>query len=319
MIFFLLDSIDWLRVSNVRQVQRIFHEGILMRYNKIVVLICFLGISAFIVYFLIRIEDSERKKLAAIVPIDLPYKWIGDINKTPISEPSGVTYHPIRKTLFIVDDGGFIHEIRLDGTSIQGKSFQERDLEGITTDPTTGQIYVAVEDEEVILEIDPETLTLQREFMINRIFEGKSLLKKGGMGIEAITFVPDTSHPEGGTFWIGNQSFSRKPDGEPSIVCEVNVPLRTSNLKKTEAPIIGFFEMGLLDISGLTYDAQADTLILISDTTNLMVELKRDGTVLHRYLLPGDDQEGVTLDGLGYMYIAQESGQVIKLADSRLR
>ncbi len=290
-----------------------------MRYNKIVVLICFLGISAFIVYFLIRIEDSERKKLAAIVPIDLPYNWIGDINKTPISEPSGVTYHPIRKTLFIVDDGGFIHEIRLDGTSVQGKSFQERDLEGVTTDPTTGRIYVAVEDEEVILEIDPETLTLQREFKINRVFEGKSLLKKGGMGIEAITFVPDTSHPEGGTFWIGNQSFSRKPDGERSIVCEVNVPLRSSSLKKTEALIIGFFEMGLLDISGLTYDAQADTLILISDTTNLMVELKRDGTVLHRYLLPGDDQEGVTLDGLGYMYIAQESGQVIKLADSRLR
>lgn len=290
-----------------------------MRHNKIVVLFSFLGISALMVYFLIRIEDSERRKQAALVPIELPYTWIGDINKTPIAEPSGVTYHPFRKTLFIVDDGGFIYEIRSDGTAIQKKSLQGRDLEGITTDPTTGWLYTAVEDEEVILEINPQTLTIQREFKVNRIFEGKSLLKEGGMGIEAITFIPDTSHPEGGTFWIGNQSFSRKPGGEPSIVCEVNVPLRTSNSKKTEATIVRFFELSLLDISGLTYDAQADSLVLISDTTNLLVELKRDGTVLHRYLLPGDDQEGVTLDGLGYMYIAQESGQVIKLADSRLR
>lgn len=287
--------------------------------NKILVLFCFLVISASIVYFLIRIEDSERKEQAALVPIDLPYTWIGDINKTPIAEPSGVTYHPSRKTLFVVDDGGFIHEIRSDGTAIQNRSLQERDLEGITVDPTTGLIYVAVEDEEAILEINPNTLALQREFKVNRVFEGKSILKKGGMGIEAISFVPNASHPEGGTFWVGNQSFSRKPDGERSIVCEVLVPLRTSKASVTEATIIRYFEMGLLDISGLTYDAQSDSLVLISDITNLLVELKRDGTVQHRYLLPGDDQEGVTLDGLGYMYIAQESGQVIKLADSRIR
>ena len=166
------------------------------------------------VYFLIRMEESERKKRAASVPIELPYTWMGNISKTSITEPSGVIYHPQRKTLFVVDDGGYIHEIRLDGTAIQMKSLQARDLEGITTDPTTGQLYAAVEDDESILEIDPQTLTVQREFKINRIFEQKPLLKKGGMGIEAITFVPDTSHPEGGTFWIGNQSFSLKPDGE---------------------------------------------------------------------------------------------------------
>ena len=290
-----------------------------MRNNKIFVLFCFMGISAFMVYFLIRIEDAERKKRAAAIPIELPYTWVGNINKTTIPEPSGVTYHTTRRSLFVVDDGGYIHEIRPDGTVVQTKSLQARDLEGITTNPETGWLYAAVEDEEAILEISPQTLKIHREFKINRSFEGKSLLKKGGMGIEAITFVPDTSHPEGGTFWIGNQSFSRKPDGEPSIICEVVVPLLTSKAVEAEGSIIRFFEMEFLDISGLTYSAKTDSLVLISDTTNLLVELKRDGTLLHRYLLPGDDQEGITLDGLGYMYIAQESGQIIKLADRRLR
>ncbi len=290
-----------------------------MRNNKIFVLFCFMCISAFIVYFLIRIEDAEQKKKAASIPIELPYTWVGNISKTTIAEPSGVTYHPIRRTLFVVDDGGHIHEIRPDGTVIQTKTLQARDLEGITTHPTTGWLYAAVEDEEAILEINPQTLTVRREFKINRTFEGNSLLKKGGMGIEAITFVPDTLHPEGGTFWIGNQSFSRKPDGELSIICEVVAPLLTSDAAEAEANIIRFFEMEFMDISGLAYNTKADSLVLISDTTNLFVELKRDGTLLHRYLLPGDDQEGITLDGLGYMYIAQESGQIIKMADRRLR
>lgn len=290
-----------------------------MRYYRVIVLLSFLGISALIFYFLMRMEDSERKKMASVVPVELPYTWVGNISKTSIAEPSGITYHPIRKTLFVADDGGFIHELNSDGTAIKIMDFKGRDFEGITTHPISGQLYVAVEDEEVILEISPETLAIAREFKINRIFEGKPLLKEGGMGVEAIAFVPDNSHSEGGTFWIGNQTFNLKPSSERSVVCEVEVPLNSSQAKVSDCTIIRFFEMDFVDISGLTYDSQSDTLVLISDTTNLLVELKRDGSMLHRYLLPGKEQEGVTLDGLGYMYISQESGQIIKLADSRLR
>ena len=139
------------------------------------------------------------------------------------------------------------------------------------------------------------------------------------MGIEAIAFVPDTSHPEGGTFWVGNQSFSLKEKDEPSVVCEVVLPLRSETAKKSVGTIINAYKMNFIDISGLAYDPQDDVLLLISDTTNLLVEIKREGTLLSKYLLPGDEQEGVTLDGLGYMYIAQESGEIIKLGDQRLR
>ena len=290
-----------------------------MRANKILILLCFIGICAALVYFLIWLEDSERKKEAGISPEVLPYTRLGSIGKVNIAESSGVTYHPMRRTLFVINDEGYIHEIRPEGTVVRTNALQERDLEGITVNPETGWLYAAVEDEEVILEINPQTLTIRREFKINRDFKGKSILKKGGTGIEAIAFVPDASHPEGGTFWIGNQSFSRKPDGEPSVVCEVTVPLLTSTAQTAEGTILRYFEMNFVDISGLTYDSQADCLVVISDTTNLLVELKRDGTLLGQYLLLGDDQEGVVLDGLGYMYIAQENGQIIKLSDRRLR
>ena len=290
-----------------------------MSYKRVLLVILIISISGLLVYFLVQIDQSATQQTAESRPIPLPYNWIGSITKTQIAEPSGITYHPIRRSLFIADDSGSIHEINLHGTSIQAKGLNELDIEGITINPQTGLLYAAVEDDETIIELEPETLTIQRQFRIGRYFKGELLLKKGGMGIEAIAFVPDASHPEGGTFWVGNQSFSLKAKDEPSVVCEVVVPLRTQTAAVSDVPIINAYKMNFIDISGLAYDPQDDVLVLISDTTNLLVEMNREGTILSKYLLPGDEQEGVTLDGLGYMYIAQESGTIIKLGDRRLR
>ena len=291
-----------------------------MSYKRALIIILITGLSAALVYFLVTVERTVTKRTAASRPVALPYHWLGNISRAGIAEPSGITHHPMRRSLFVADDSGSIWEIdATDGGLVQSKAVNGRDLEGVTVNPATGLLYVAVEDEEAILEIDPGTLAVRREFEITRDFEGRQLLKKGGMGIEAIVFVPDASHREGGTFWVGNQSFSLKPQGEPSVVCEVVVPLRSSQARKAVGTIVRFYEMDFIDISGLAYDGRADCLVLISDTTNLLVELKQDGTVLSRYLLPGDEQEGVVLDGLGYLYIAQESGEVIKWADRRLR
>lgn len=290
-----------------------------MSYKRVLLIFSITIISIALVYFLVQMEQSTMKETAASRPIVLPYNWIGNITQKQIAEPSGITYHPMRRSLFLADDSGSVHEVSLEGRLIQSKGLNGRDIEGMTMDPSTGLVYAAVEDDEMILELAPENLAIQREFRIGRNFKGENLLRKGGMGIEAIAFVPDTSHPEGGTFWVGNQSFSLKAKDEPSVVCEVLVPLRSTTAKQADGAIIGAYKMDFIDISGLAYDAQGDFLILISDTTNLLVELKREGTVLRQYLLPGDEQEGIVLDGLGYMYVAQENGEIIKLADQRLR
>ena len=290
-----------------------------MSYKRGLLIFSITIISIALVYFLIRMEQSATKETVASRPVALPYNWIGSITQTQIAEPSGITYHPTRRSLFLADDSGSVHEVSLEGRLIQSKGLNARDIEGITVDPSTGLLYAAVEGDEVILELEPEHLAIQREFRIGRDFRGEQLLRKGGMGIEAIAFVPDASHPEGGTFWVGNQSFSLKAKDEPSVVCEVVVPLRSTTAKQADGAIIHAYKMNFIDISGLAYDAQGDFLVLISDTTNLLVELKREGTILRQYLLPGDEQEGIVLDGLGYMYVAQENGEIIKLADRRLR
>ena len=70
--------------------------------------------------------------------------------------------------------------------------------------------------------------------------------------------------------------------------------------------------MNAIDISGLTYDIRRNQLVVINDKPNLLQEVGYDGKVLHQYQLPGKGQEGITLDTMGYIYIAQEDGKIIK-------
>ncbi|MEC9256956.1 MAG: SdiA-regulated domain-containing protein, partial [Candidatus Poribacteria bacterium] len=217
---------------------------------------------------------------------------------------------------FIVSDEGNLYEIRTNGSLIRTEFMGQEDLEGITVNPTTGFLYAAVEGEDTIIEIDPSSFKLTRKFLINRNFEGRELLKTGGMGLEAIVFIPNPLHPEGGVFWIGNQSFSLKPNREPSVICEIVIPINSRDMKK-EGEITGFFPSKIIDISGLDYDTSRECLIVVSDTTNLLMEIKLNGDILHQYLLPGSDQEGIALDDLGFVYIAQENGQIIKIEDYR--
>ena len=141
--------------------------------------------------------------------IVFPNTWVGNIDKIEFNEPSGIVFHRARGTLFVVGDGGDICEIETDGTLIQQKHIRRADFEGITYDPSTGLLYVAIEGEEKIVEFEPEGLAEIRAFAIQRTFEGEMRLKPGGSGIEAITFVPDSGHPHGGTFmWRTKVSIS---------------------------------------------------------------------------------------------------------------
>ncbi len=291
--------------------------------KQILILILVVFVSVLLIFLLRQTQRFAHKQnsLYGLAPIQLPHKSIGNIAPIPMRELSGTTYHPQRHTIFAVGDEGDIYEIRTDGGLIRKGLLEQTDIEGVTVHPETGLLYAVVEGDEVILEIAPQTFRVIREFKVNRNFEGRELLKKGGMGLEAIAFIPNAFHPEGGTFWVGNQSFSLKEGKEPSVICEVTVPLLSSkafsDADKIEGQISRFFSLPIIDISGLAYDQERQCLLVMSDTTNLLQEITLDGNVRHQYLIPGHDQEGIVIDRMGFMYIVQENGEIIKLEDLR--
>lgn len=252
--------------------------------------------------------------------IRFPYKWMdvqgygGDIDQQNFVEPSGICFHPIRKTLFVVSDEGEIAEIKTDGTPIFNLKIPG-DLEGVTVNPQSGLLYVIVEGDDIILEFDPDKKEVTRKFPLNREYDGnpnyiEKKEKEYDNGIEAITFVLDEDHPEGGTFYVGNQ-------WDPPCIMEVLVPLKTSQAKTAEARIIRVLPFIIDDPSAMYYDYKTGLLNVISDADNILAEITLDGKLVREYAFLGNDQEGLTRDDEGYLYIAQDSGGIIRVKDLR--
>jgi uncharacterized protein YjiK len=233
-----------------------------------------------------------------------PYQAVDDFGKATSDKLSGIVFYPQRETLFAVTDNGWVIEIKTDGTLIQKKQIRKKaDFEGITYSPTTEMLYVAIEGEEVILEVNPETLEAERDVPIDRMFEGEVLLSPEGNGIEGITFVPASDGATNGSFYLVNQS-NELGGPDPSIVFEVEIDHAES---EPQARIIRYFSVGVTDLSGIHYDPSSSRLLIISDANNLLLEVSMTGQVLGTYPLPGKKQEGITTDGDGFLYIAQDA------------
>ena len=228
-------------------------------------------------------------------------------------EPSGIVYSASRGTLFVVGDEGDICELLLDGTLIGKKHINKADLEGITIDPATGLLYTIKEQSMMILEFHPDSLEPLRQFPIEATFGALIPARKNSnRGIEAITFAPDPGHPSGGTFFIANQGWRTRHAKGVAAVYEIAAPLQDSADANPTAHMVRYFEPGISDLSGLHYDDRLQQLLLISDNHDTLMLLTTDGEIRASYLLPGENQEGITLDSEGYLYIAEDSGDIIK-------
>ena len=238
----------------------------------------------------------------------------GNIDKAGIIQPSGICFYPERKTFFVVSDQGEIFEMRTDGTVVSRQNVPG-DLEDITLDPRTGLLYIVVEGEDIILEFDPDKRAITRRFAVNRAFQkNPDFLQKQtdryDNGLESLVFVPDNGHPEGGTFYAGNQE-------DPACIIELFVPLRTGKGDALEARILRVLPFQMDDPSGLVYDPLKKHLYAVDDADNIFVEITLEGKLIREYAFPGNDQEGFSWDDEGYLYITQDSGGIIKLKDLR--
>lgn len=251
--------------------------------------------------------------------IRFPYKWLGtpgyggDIDQQNFEEPSDICFHPDRKTLFVVSDEGEIAEIKTDGTPLFNLKIPG-DLEGITVNPQSGLLYIVKEGDDIILEYDPEKKGITRTFPVNREYQGdKNFLQKQegyDNGIESIAFVPDEDHPEGGTFYAGNQ-------WDPPCIMELWVPLKSSRAESSEARILRVVPFKLDDPAAMYYDPRTGLLNVVSDADNILVEITLDGRLVNEYAFLANDQEGLARDDEGYLYIAQDTGGIIKVKDLR--
>jgi len=259
-------------------------------------------------------EAASRPATTPATPTVRPFpgKLIRNIDQSGVKEPSGIVYHPIRKTLFVVGDAGDIVEMKTDGTPVRRRAWKHGNFEGITCHPMTGRLYVAVERKETILEVDPDGLKITRTFPIERTFAGRTVLKPGKHGIEGITFIPGSKPPQTERFWLSFQSFYPRTDESPSAIFAVVLPSSAGPADEPPVKIDRYRPMTVTDLSDLCYNAARDRLYILSKTYRLILEMNRQGQIETAWELPGQDVEGLAIDPDGFWYFAQDLGGIMK-------
>lgn len=220
-------------------------------------------------------------------------------------EPSGILWHPGVRKLFLVSDGGVVSSMEADGTGITNWSVPG-DLEAVAVaDPRGDFIYLGVEDPDSVREFNTATGQVTRTFDLTPWMTGPS-----NSGLEALAFVPDPANPEGGLFYAGLQNDGR------IFVFELPIVSSPDSTTVTYVRTISALG-GVNDIADLHYDGRQDALYAVYDTANLLRAMSStDGALVREWVLPGLDQEGVSLCG-NDLYIGQDSGDVLRYAGFR--
>jgi uncharacterized protein YjiK len=237
-----------------------------------------------------------------------PYQKAADLDTVDYHEPSGLVYHPERQSLFVAGDQGHLTEIATNGALIKQKRIEKTDFEGLTLNPDNGLLYAVIEGKDSLLEIDPETLDARRNIPLDFTFENAPLVNAQQHGIEGIAFVPDADAANDGVFYLANQSLQAGGDN-PSLIMKI---ILDSSAGIPIGRVAGYFPLPIPDLSDLAYDPTDQTLLAISDNNNTLLRLTLSGAMISVFPLPGQDQEAITLDPNGALYIGEDSGYVIR-------
>lgn len=209
-----------------------------------------------------------------------------------IDEASGIDYCAESNTLIVANDEGSFYEITPEGEPIARHKLGEFDLEGVVCEKE--QLVFAVESGALLL-VDRTSLQTQYLKVKGEPFK---LSKKAG--IEGITKV-------GKHYYLAIQSDKKK-------FAKLLVVKAGANYAK----VIDVIDHEVIDSSGLFY--QEKQLYIISDTKNKLYiyDIKRH-KVDKKLKLPKFDQEGITFDNDGNVYLADDQGAVLKYTAKELK
>ncbi len=223
--------------------------------NRILLLVCLL----FIISSCQKEEDgTQLEKLVLVRQHELP-----------VPEPSGLAFSANRNALYAVSDqNGKVYKLSLTGSLLKTLDFVGNDLEGITVDPYTGQIWVAEERSRNVVQLNAAGSVINR-FHLNIEQHGEN------SGLEGIAFNTATKH-----LYVLNEN-------SPKLLLEID---KNGNLLKET--LLSFAS----DLSGIFYDDTEEILWIVSDESKTVNQCKLSGELIKSYRIPVSNAEGIAID-----------------------
>ncbi len=201
------------------------------------------------------------------------YENLQFVKESPIAVPelSGLSFSKNKTAFYTVSDHtSMIYKLSLTGALIGVLDFKGDDLEGITVDPSTGDIYIVEERLRDVVKLNSEGRELKRYHLNIEENDDNS-------GLEGIAFNPDNNH-----LYILNEK-------NPGLLVEIDNSGKIVN--QTELDFA-------LDYSGIYYERSEKLLWIVSDQSSTVNKCKLDGEKIVSYKIPDKKAEGIIVDNV---------------------
>lgn len=224
-----------------------------------------------------------------------------------LDEPSGLAWHHVRGTLFVVGDEGHVAEVGPDGVLLgEVAAFEgphcRRDLEAVAVDPRTGNLLIAVEPSWELVVWDPE----EREEVERHMLAGSpGECADPYWGLEGLTVLGPDEERE------GNLLILAAKQGKPAEFLTYSLPLpghgKAVLLSREEAPFSS--------VSDVLADGE---VLWVLEGYRGRLHRFEEGLAAGVWHLPFPLAEGLSFSPDGALWIADDTGGLYRLEPGAL-
>jgi uncharacterized protein YjiK len=223
-----------------------------------------------------------------------------------LREASGIAWHPARRRFFAVGDRGALAEIERTGAAVAIHDVRGN-LEDVAVHGPSGRLVLLAEKRGELVVWDPATASETGRFALDVAgILGREPADRN-LGFEGIVFRAEAGRPGGGVFHVVHQS---KPARLVTLAFDPTGPARTLGAADVLA------RHALKPYGDLTAVAWSDALgrlLVVAEADDRLLVVSPDGTIDAALALPGGQQEGLTLDPEGALWVADERLGLLRL------
>lgn len=232
-----------------------------------------------------------------------PFAWDGLLPPGAMTNPVGIAYHPVTNSLFVIGASGHLAEVSPDGRVLQESVNPGKRFAGAAVDAGSGRLYVLGADRAVLYEWDTHPLRLRAELDIPQPFWRRFLPAPFYRGL---AFCPSIGDENKAVMYVAGVRSGRSA-GRIWV-------LHVSRMDPRELTYIREMKLAVQEATDVYCLPENGVLYVMSAPENLLVELLPNGQELSRARFPGQQQQALTRDVTGRLYIVQKDGKIIQLS-----
>jgi uncharacterized protein YjiK len=221
-----------------------------------------------------------------------------------VKEPSGVAFVPRLGHLFVVGDEGTVAELDAAGKRIDVREVKG-DLEDVTVYTPTGDLVLVAEKQAELILYDPVARQEKKRWKIDTAAVLDEEPGDKNEGFEGLAFRPERGRKGGGLFYLAHQ---RTP---AMVVALVFDPASPPGRLGAEAVVARWPLAPHEDLTAVNYVPSIDRVLVLCDKSDRILILAADGTVESEVKVPGEQQEGLAIDGKGDVWLAEDKAKAL--------